>query len=59
MSLVILDTFQGQDNEEVAKLWRENNCVPIIVPHNLNNKFHPLDITFNKPVKSFIKEKYK
>ena len=27
MSLVILDTFKGQDNEEVAKLCRENHSV--------------------------------
>ena len=58
MSLVIMDTFKGQDNEEVAKLCREHNCVLIIVPHNLTNKFQPLDITFNKPTKCFIKEKY-
>ena len=58
MSLVIMDTFKGQDNEEVAKLRRENNCVLIIVPHNLTSKFQPMDITFNKPAKSFIKEKY-
>ena len=58
MSLVIIDTIKGQDNEEVAKLCRENNCVLVIVPHNLTNKWQPLDITFNKPAKSFIKEKY-
>ena len=53
-----MDTFKGQDNEELAKLCRENNCVLIMIPHNLANKFQPLDITFNKPAKSFIKEKY-
>ena len=38
VSLVIMDTFKGQDNdEEVAKLYHEN--VLIIVPHNLTNKF--------------------
>ena len=58
MSHAIMDTFKGQDNEEVAKLCRENNCVLIIVSHNLTNKFQLLDITFNKPAKSFIKEKY-
>ena len=52
-----MDTFK--DNKEVAKLCCENNCVFIIVPHNLTKKFQPLDITFNKPAKSFIKEKYK
>ena len=58
MRLVIMDTFKGQDNEEVAKLCHENNFVSIIVPHNLTNKFQLLDITFNKPEKSFIKKKY-
>ena len=55
MSLVILDTFKGQDNEEVAKLCRENHSVLISVPPNLTNKLQTLDITFNKPAKSFIK----
>ena len=30
----------------------------VIVPHNLTNKFQPLDITVNKLVKSFISNKY-
>ena len=50
MSLIIIDTFKGQDNDEVAKLCRKNNCAL--------NKFQPLDITVNKPAKSFIKVKY-
>ena len=58
MSLVIMDTFKGQDNQEVAKVCRENNCVFIIVLHNLTNKFQLLNITFNKAAKGFIKEKY-
>ena len=58
MSLIIMNTFKRQDNNEVAKLCRKNNCVLIIVPHNLTNKFQPLDITVNKPAKSFIKDKY-
>ena len=53
-----METFKKQNNEEVAKLCPENNCVLIIVTDNLTNKFQPLDITFNKPAKSFIKEKY-
>ena len=39
ISLVIMDTFKGQDNEQVGKLCCENNCVVVIVPHNLTNKF--------------------
>ena len=58
MSLTIMDNFKGQDNDKIAKLCRKNNCALIILPHNLTNKFHPLDITVNKPVKSFINDKY-
>ena len=57
MSLILMDTFKQQDNDEVAKLCRKNNCALMIVPH-LTNKFQALDITVNKPAKSFIKDKY-
>ena len=58
MNFIIMDTFKRQDNNEVAKLCRKNNCVLIIVPGNLTNKFQPLDITVNKSAKRFIKDKY-
>ena len=58
MSLVIMDTFKGQDNN-VLKEWCEKNfCEKVIVPHNLTNKFQPLDLSVNKPGESFISEKY-
>ena len=53
----MISTFKGQDNEEEAKLWCENNCVLIIVPHKLISKFQPLDITLNNPAKSLIEER--
>ena len=56
MSLIIMDTFKWQDNDEVAEVCRKNSCALTIVPHDLTNKFQPLDITFNKPAKSFIKD---
>ena len=53
-----MDTFKRQDKEAVLELCRKNNCEVIIVPHNLTNKFQPLDITVNKPPKSFISNSY-
>ena len=55
MSLVIMDTFK--DNDEMRKLWTKTSCEIIIVPHNLTNKFQPLDIRVNKAAKSFISDK--
>ena len=43
-SLIITDTFKGQDNNEIKRLSTKNNCELVIVPHNLTNKFQALDI---------------
>ena len=58
MSLVIMDAFKGQDNIVLKELCTTNFCEIVIVPHNLTNKFQPLDISVNKAAKSFISEKY-
>ena len=55
--LVTIDTFKGQDNDIPKQLCRENFREVAIVPHNLNNKFQPLDI-FVKPGKALISNKY-
>ena len=57
-ALIIMDTFKGQDNDTLKKLCAENNCDVVIVPHNLTNKFQPLDLSVNKAAKSFIQNKY-
>ena len=58
MSLIIMDTFKGQENDIVLDLCKKHFCQVVIVPHNLTNKFQPLDITVNKPAKSFISNLY-
>ena len=58
MSLDIMDTFKGQDNDEIRKYCAKNSCEIDIVSHNLTNKFPPLDISVNKVTKSFISDKY-
>ena len=58
MSLVIEDTFKGQDNDVILDLCQNHFCQVVIVPHNLTNRFQPLEITVNKPAKSFISDKY-
>ena len=53
-----MGTFKGQDNDTLKKLCAENSCDVVIVPHNLTNKFQPLDLPVNKAAKSFIQIKY-
>ena len=52
-SLIVMDTFKGQDNEEMKRLCAKNNCELVIVPHNL-----PLDISINQSAKKFISNKF-
>ena len=58
MGLIIIDTFEGEDSKEIAKLCHENSSALIIVSHSLSNEFQLLSITVNKPAKSLIKKKH-
>ena len=57
-SLIIMDTFKGQDNEAVKGLPNKNNCELVIVPHNLTNKSQLLDLTINQKVKKYVSRKF-
>ena len=48
-----MDSFKGEDNEEMMRLCAKNNCELVIIPHNLTNKFQPLDISINQSAKKF------
>ena len=50
-SLIVMDTFKGQDNAEIEALCLKKDCELVIVPHNLFNKFQPLDISINQKAK--------
>ena len=53
-----MDTiFKGQDNI-LKKPYSENRYEIVIVPHNLTNEFHPLDVTVNKAAKALIQNQY-
>ena len=58
MLLVIMNTFKGQDKDEMRKFWAKNSCEIVIITHNLTNKFQPLDTIVNKAAKFFISDKY-
>ena len=46
-SLLVMYTFKGQDNAEIQELCLKNENEMVIIPHNLTDKFKPLDITIN------------
>ena len=59
MSLVVMDTFKGQENDDLRELCAKNNCEIVVIPHNLTNKFQPLDLSVKKAAKANVSsEKY-
>ena len=56
--MIMMDTFKGQDNAENEALCLKNDCKLVIVPHNLTDKFQPLDISVNQKWKKFISHKF-
>ena len=57
-SLIIMDTFKGQDNKEMKRLCAKNNRELVIVPQNLTNKSQSLDIRINQSVNKIISNKF-
>ena len=53
-----MDNFKEHDNDAVKKVLKETRCLSRTIPHNLTNWFQPLDLTVNKPAKSFITNKF-
>ena len=54
MSLVIMDTFKGQDNEVLKEFSAKSFCEVVTISHNLTNKFQVPVISVNKVAKLFV-----
>ena len=57
-ALVIFDQFKGQVTASIFTLLEENNITIILVPPNCTDRLQPLDISVNKPAKSFLRSKF-
>ena len=58
ISMLIMDTFKGQDNNNLRELCTKKDCEIVITPLNLTNKFQSLDISVNSVAKTYVSEKY-
>ena len=56
-ALVIFDQFKGQVTASIFTLLEENNITIVLVPANCTDRLQPLDISVNKPAKSFLRSK--
>ena len=58
MSLVMMDTFKEQDDNDLIELGVKNNCEIMIISHNLTNEFRALDLNVRKAARTYVFEKY-
>ena len=57
-ALLIWDVFRGQKTEAVTSLLQDQKILNEYVPNNMTSCFQVLDLTVNKWVKEFIKQKF-
>ena len=57
-ALIIIDNFKGQITKKVNDLLEENHLHVCLLPPNTTDLLQPMDISINKPVKSFLKDKF-
>ena len=56
-ALVIFHKFTGQGTESLLKL-QDNHIHFVMVPVNCTDRLQPLDVSVNKPAKSFLRQQF-
>ena len=54
---MIIDNFKGQVTERVLNTLDTNNILTCLLPANTTDRLQSLDISVNKPAKTFLKGK--
>ena len=56
-ALLIWNVFRGQKTEAVTSILQEQKILNDYLPNNMTGYFQVLDLTVNKQVKDFMKQK--
>lgn len=56
--LVIMDNFKGQVTANINSFLEENHLHVCLIPPNTTDLLQPMDVSVNKPAKSFLKNKF-
>ena len=57
-SALLFDVFRGHKVQSVLTKLDEANIDHVFIPPNCTDRLQPLDVAINKPIKSFMKEKF-
>ena len=53
-ALVLFDMFKGQCTQAILELLETNNIDVVFIPANCTDRLQPLDVSVNKPAKTFL-----
>jgi len=53
-AMLILDSFSAHITPAVKQRLKEINTVPVVIPGGCTSKVQPLDVSLNKPFKSYV-----
>ena len=57
-AVVIMDNFKGQITEAITELLERHRIHTCLIPANATDRLQSMDISVNKPAKSFLKKKF-
>ena len=57
-TVVIMDNFKGQITEAMTELLERHRIHTCLILANATDRLQPMDISVNKPAKSFLKKKF-
>ena len=57
-ALAIFDKFTGQGTESLLKILEDNHIHVVMVPANCTDRLQPLDVSVNKPAKTFLRQQF-
>ncbi len=57
-ALVIMDNFKGQVTLKISQFLEANLIHVSLLPPNTTDQLQPMDLSVNKPIKDFLREKF-